>query len=105
MGILDQAHNAVHVDRRKDYLHPAVFFQQYASLLSTLLAGKLKEPITPEEANLSMILFKVVREHGKHKADNLVDIAGYAETLAMIHDYKESQELSTTPSGQEKGTE
>lgn len=102
MSILDEAHNAVHVDRRKDYLHPAVFFAKYASLLSALLADKLTAPITPEEANISMILFKIVREHGKPKRDNRVDGAGYFETLDMIHQYNE--ELSTSESGQNTRT-
>jgi hypothetical protein len=101
-SILDEAHNAVHVDRRKDYDHPAIFFAKYASLLSTLLADKLTAPITAEEANISMILFKIVREHGKPKRDNRIDGAGYFETLDMIHQYKETVDKLT---GQEKGKE
>ncbi len=102
MSILDDAHNAVHVDRRQDYDHPAVFFRKYATLLSALLADKLTSPITPEEANISMILFKIVREHGKPKRDNRVDGAGYFETLQMIHDHKEAVDKL---SGQKTGTE
>ncbi len=101
-SILDEAHNAVHVDRRKDYDHPAIFFERYANHLNALLAEKLKEPITAEEANMSLILFKIVREHGKHKRDNNVDGAGYFETLQMIHDYKEAVDKL---SGQESRTE
>jgi hypothetical protein len=88
MSILDEAKNLVHNDRRKDYDHPSIFFAKYASFLSSLLASKLTAPITAEEANLAMILFKIVREHSKHKDDNIIDIAGYAETLAMIHERK-----------------
>lgn len=89
-SILDEAHNAVHIDRRQDYDHPAIFFERYARHLTALLYEKLKEPITAEEANMSLIEFKIVREHGKHKRDNNVDGAGYFETLQMIHDYKEA---------------
>jgi hypothetical protein len=101
MSVLDEAKNLVHNDRRKDYDHPAIFFGKYASLLSALLAEKLTAPITSEEANLAMILFKVVREHSKHKPDNLIDIAGYAETLSMVHQAKESAPVdnSAKPDG------
>ena len=88
MSILDEAHNLVHNDRRKDYDHPAIFFAKYASILSAFLAEKLTSPITPEEANMSMILFKLIREQGKPKRDNRADIAGYAETLDMQHQAK-----------------
>ncbi len=101
MSILDDAHNAVHVDRRKDYSHPAIFFAKYASLLSALLAEKLTAPITAEEANIGMILFKIVREQGKPKKDNRVDGAGYFETLDMIHQYKEAVDNSLDKKSEE----
>ena len=94
MSILDEAHNTVHVNRRKEYEHPAIFFKKYAALVSALLADKLTRPITAEEANLSMILFKVVREQAKHKRDNLIDIAGYAETLDMQFEEKAGDNLA-----------
>lgn len=99
-SILDEAKNLVHNDRRKDYDHPAIFFGKYASFLSALLAEKLTTPITSEEANLAMILFKIIREHGKHKSDNLIDIAGYAETLSMVHEAK-AVDKSVDPLDQE----
>src|ERR1044072_6140623 len=88
MSILQDADNLVHNDRRKEYEHPAIFFAKYASILSAFLAEKLTSPITPEEANMSMILFKLIREQGKPKKDNRIDIAGYAETLDMQHQAK-----------------
>lgn len=41
-------------------------------------------PVTAEQVALAMLLNKVSREMNQHKDDNLVDIAGYAEVVAMI---------------------
>lgn len=87
-SILDTAKDLVHNDRRKDYDHPAAFFTRQAAMFSAAIAHKLKEPITPEEANIYMILFKLNREISKPKLDNRVDGAGYFETLNMIHEAK-----------------
>jgi hypothetical protein len=35
---------------------------------------------------MMMILLKVAREKYQHKHDNLVDIAGYAECVARLHE-------------------
>jgi Domain of unknown function (DUF6378) len=88
MSILDEAKILVHNDRRKDYDHPAAFFSRQASMFSAAIAHKLREPITAEEANIFMILFKLNREITKPKKDNRVDGAGYFETLDMIHESK-----------------
>ena len=90
-SILDEAKNLVHNDRRQDYEHPAIFFAKWAALLTILFADELQpgQTISKEKANLAMILFKVVRENSKHKHDNLADIAGYAETLHLIHEYQD----------------
>ena len=85
MSVLDEAKKLVHNDRRKDYDHPAAFFTRQAAMFSATIAHKLKEPITAEEANIYMILFKLNREITKPKLDNRVDGAGYFETLDMIH--------------------
>lgn len=85
MSILDEAKKLVHNDRRKDYDHPASFFARQASMFSAAIAHKLREPLTPEEANIYMILFKLNREITKPKEDNRIDGAGYFETLDMIH--------------------
>ena len=93
MSVLDQAKQLVHNDRRKDYDHPASFFARQASMFSAAIAHKLREPLTAEEANIYMILFKLNREIIKPKKDNRVDCAGYCETLDMIHEAR----LSTEP--------
>lgn len=82
MGILDEAHNLVHVDRRNDYQHPKVFFKT----LSELWTAFVGVPISPQDANMMMILFKLAREKGKPKRDNRADGAGYFETLDMLYE-------------------
>lgn len=93
MGILDEAHNAVHVSRRQHYDHPSTSFARLAGIWTAMLKHLLKEGVelTPEMANLMLIGFKVSREIAKPKKDNRVDIAGYAETLQMIHETKINQ--------------
>lgn len=44
--------------------------------------------MSEEQVALAMILLKIARETCTHKRDNLVDVAGYTETLAMIHEAK-----------------
>jgi hypothetical protein len=104
MSILDSAKELVHNDRRKDYDHPAAFFARQASMFSAAIAHKLREPITAEEANIYMILFKLNREITKPKVDSRIDLAGYAETLDMIHKAK-AVDNSNGPVGPEEYTE
>lgn len=69
-----------HGDRHDDYGHPAESFTRIAALWSALLGTD----ITARDVGLMMVLFKVSREKGKPKADNLTDIEGYVECLRMI---------------------
>ena len=43
--------------------------------------------VSAEQVGLCMIGVKISRETHQHKSDNLVDIAGYAQTLAMVHEW------------------
>mgnify|MGYP001065113329 CR=1 FL=1 len=42
------------------------------------------EQITAAEVPLCMIAVKLARQSHRHKRDNLVDIAGYSRTAAMV---------------------
>ena len=48
----------------------------------------LGQEVTPAQVGLCMIAVKVSRECHKPKRDNLVDIAGYAETVRMVREYE-----------------
>ena len=89
--ILDEAKDLVHGNRGSDYGHPADDFKCTASLWTSYLRRTYPELATllrPEDVAMMMALLKISREAGEHKRDNLVDLAGYAETCQMVHDGK-----------------
>jgi hypothetical protein len=82
--ILDEAARVTSGERQTDYGHPRDDFTRTAVMWNGLLAGKLRQPITAMDVPLCMIAVKLAREAHRHKRDNLVDIAGYARTGAMV---------------------
>lgn len=77
--ILQEAQRLVHGDRGAAYGHPLDNFTQTAELWAAIL----ETPVTAEEVALCMIAVKISRQCNAPKRDNVVDIAGYAETLQM----------------------
>ncbi len=88
-SILDIAKKAVHGDRGEDYGHPYDDLNRTAKLWSALTGYEF----TAKEVGLCMICVKLSRETNKHKEDNLVDIAGYAEVVNTI--VQKEQELAS----------
>jgi hypothetical protein len=85
-SILDEAKRLTSGDRQKHYGHPCDDFSRTAQMWTGILAAKLRpgEEITASEVPLCMIAVKLARQAHCHKRDNLVDIAGYARTAAMV---------------------
>lgn len=85
-SILQEAQRIVHGDRGDAYGHPLDNFTQTADLWNAIFAKKLGEGqhFTAEDVALAMIQVKVSRQTHVPKRDNLVDIAGYAETHQMV---------------------
>ncbi|HEY4001865.1 MAG TPA: DUF6378 domain-containing protein [Candidatus Xenobia bacterium] len=82
-----QAHALVHGDRGAAYGPPAQDFARTAALWTAVLGDKLAPgaSITAHDVGLLMAALKLSRlAHGYH-ADSAVDLAGYAECLAMVH--------------------
>jgi len=88
-SILMEAEELTNGARNADYGHPLDDYGKTAKMWSGLLAGKLKEDITPEEAMLCMCCVKISREVNKPKRDNLVDLAGYANCVSMCQGERE----------------
>ena len=83
-SILAEAHRLVHSSRGQDYGHPYEDFSRTAKIWSAILGVD----VTPEQVALCMIGVKISRECNKPKRDNRIDIAGYAETLDMVVNYR-----------------
>ena len=72
-GLLLIAEDLINKDRRHEYGPAKESFQRIADMWSIYLNTK----VTPKDVALCMVLFKICREMGKPKLDNLVDAAGY----------------------------
>ena len=86
-SILTEADKLVNGDRREAYGSPLRDFTRVAAMWTSIIGSH----VTAEQAVLCMIAIKLSRETNKHKRDNLVDIAGYAEVLNKL--VRESQGL------------
>ena len=85
-SILDEANRITTTARHSDYGHPADDFARTASMWTGVLAPKLREgeQVTAMDVPLCMVAVKLARQAHRHKRDNLIDIAGYARTAAMV---------------------
>ncbi len=88
MNILQTADKLVNGPRQKEYNHPAENFAHTAAMWSQIIGAE----VTAKHNPLCMIDLKLCREMHFHKEDNLVDIAGYAQTLQMVHEREEEVE-------------
>lgn len=84
--VLDEAARLTSSERQGDYGDPSDDFYRTALMWTAILDGKLREDAEVEAADvpLCMIAVKLARQSHSHKRDNLVDIAGYARTAAMV---------------------
>lgn len=80
-SILEEAQRLVHGDRQHTYGHPIADFTRTGRIWGAILGVP---DIDPRFVALMMGGVKMSREVNKHKRDNLVDLAGYAETAAMV---------------------
>ena len=87
VNILEEAGRLVAGERQARYGHPAEDFTRTAQIWSAILGV----PVSATQVGLCMIGVKLSRETHAHQPDNLVDIAGYAQTVAMVHEPREEK--------------
>lgn len=95
MNILDEANGLVHGDRGEAYGHPLDDFTKTAKMWSAILGIDVKA----EQVGLCMIAVKISRQCNKPKRDNMVDIAGYAETVQMCGEERERRAIAVETFG------
>jgi hypothetical protein len=78
--ILDTAKKTVSEDRNKQYGEPEDNFQKIADYWSVYLHVDL----TAKDVGHMMVLFKIARAQAETKADNYIDMAGYAACSGEI---------------------
>ena len=85
-SILDEAKRITDGVRSAEYGEPDDDFAKAALMWTGILAGKLRDDavIAPMDIPLCMVAIKLARQSHCHKRDNLVDIAGYARTAAIV---------------------
>lgn len=77
-SILQEAQRLTHGDRNTTYGHPLDDYSRTAGMVNSMLAHKLKEPLTPSECAAIMCCVKLSRQAHSPKRDNMIDLAGYA---------------------------
>lgn len=80
--ICDEAKRIVYNDRGEDYGHPLDECTRIAAMWSAITGSRIEADDVP----LCMVAMKISRQVNRHKRDNLVDIAGYAECAQRIVD-------------------
>lgn len=85
-SILEEAQRLIHGARREKYGHPLDDYGRTAALINAEFSDKLKEPFTPEEAMIIMVLVKLSRQRNQPQRDNLVDAAGYLGCIELAED-------------------
>ena len=93
-SILEEAEELTGGARQEQYGHPIVNFQNIADLWNKFINGKYESwiELTPEDVGFLMVLVKVAREMHTPKRDNLIDGAGYFNTIQMIRDHNKNTE-------------
>jgi hypothetical protein len=94
-SILDEAKRIVHGDRGENYGHPFEDFSRTAQIWSAILGTE----VTPENVALCMVGLKISREVNRPKRDNIVDGAGYFETLQMVKDERKRRKIKSLVEG------
>lgn len=87
MNILHAAEKLVNGNRDRDYDSPYYNFKRITQLWNAYMQAKeIDCKFTKGDVAALMILVKISRQIHKHKSDNLIDIAGYAQCWELVED-------------------
>ena len=81
-SILKEADRIVNGPRQDNYGHPSINFKRIASIWSVILGCE----VTERQVGWMMVGLKMARDIQVPTVDNLVDTAGYAETIHKLGD-------------------
>lgn len=86
--VLAEAMSTINGERQNVYGSPEDSFALIAQYWNTYLAPKLCDGLYVEADDVAMMmaLFKIAREANQHKADNIIDCAGYLGIYADMQD-------------------
>jgi hypothetical protein len=90
-SILQEAESLINGDRRASYGHPLDDYTRTAGLVNAAFADKLKEPLSPEDMMMVMVLVKLSRQRNLPKRDNLVDACGYLGCIELAEQKRNSE--------------
>ena len=96
-NVLEEANRLIYGDRVNDYAHPMIDFTALGRHWGAILTREFKhhvDDIDPRIVGLMLVAVKVNREAGKHKRDNIVDMAGYAGTVARVVEKQQAAAMS-----------
>lgn len=92
-NVLQEAERLIYGPRQASYGHPYDDFSKTGQMWGAILKEwrSSGEPnVPPELVGLCQIAVKISREVNAHKRDNIVDIAGYAGTVALVRERQAS---------------
>ncbi len=88
-SILREAERLVHGPRQEAYGHPIHDFTRTGRMWGAILGIP---DVSPEKVGLMMVALKVSREVNQHNDENLIDGAGYLETVSLVHNSRNVDE-------------
>jgi len=95
-NVLDEAKTIINGYRQDTYGNPEDSFHTIGEMWNSYINAKYpgnNSSITAKDVALMMTLFKIVREAGQGKKDNLVDAAGY---IGIAGDFYNEEEPHKT---------
>ena len=90
MGILDEAAQITSVDRQEVYGHPINDFDKVAKMTAPILESDLDPRLKHALYMMQVKIARLLNTPDHH--DSIVDIAGYANTYAMVLEKKKEYE-------------